>query len=113
MGSNQSKRIATAVTDYVNRHINTTFTARELRMFVASRVDGVAPASSDRIMRQLRQTKKINYELVSRSKSLYRGLSFVVADPVVGSPEYNETVNVPTASRFRSDRPNGCGGETV
>jgi len=51
------------------------YTATDLRQYVQLRVGGyVAPGSPDRIMRNLRHKGKINYELVSRSKSLYRAL---------------------------------------
>lgn len=33
-----------------------------------------APASADRILRRLRQQKKLNYRIVSRSQSLYEAL---------------------------------------
>jgi hypothetical protein len=74
MGNNQSQRIASAVKDYVQMHIDREFTAKELRSFVLARVDNSAPGSADRIMRQLRQAGAINYVLVSRSKSLYKGV---------------------------------------
>lgn len=47
------------------------FTATELRQFVQHHNFGTAPASADRIMRNLRAAKKINYVVVNRSKSLY------------------------------------------
>ena len=47
------------------------FHAQELRDYVA-RVNPTAPASADRILRDLRQRGLVRYVLVSRSKSLYR-----------------------------------------
>lgn len=47
------------------------FTASELRAYVG-RVHGSAPASPDRILRDLRQRGLIGYECVSRKESRYR-----------------------------------------
>lgn len=70
-----SEAIAKHVTAFINDHINAEFHVDELRRYVSARVDGyVAPASPDRILRALRSSKTVNYEVVSRSKSLYRGL---------------------------------------
>ena len=52
----------------------TEFHLAELDRAVWSRVGDIAPGSVSRIMRDLRQKGRINYELVSRSKSLYRAL---------------------------------------
>ncbi len=104
MGNNQSKRIATAVTEFVNNHTNREFTAQELRQYVLGHVVGdtpVAPASADRIMRQLRQSGTINYVLVSRIHSLYKGLTSAfdrekAPEQWVNPPhdtKYGETVN--------------------
>ena len=35
---------------------------------------GTAPASADRVMRNLKKAGKINYEVVNRAKSLYVAL---------------------------------------
>lgn len=51
--------------------VGSKFHAQELRDFVAKLVP-VAPASPDRILRDMRQREELNYELVSRSQSLYR-----------------------------------------
>jgi hypothetical protein len=48
------------------------FHAEELRTFVRDRVPEIAPASPDRILRQLRLEKRLGYEVVNRSASLYR-----------------------------------------
>lgn len=50
------------------------FTANELRQFVQHHNFGTAPASADRVMRNLKKAEKINYEVVNRSKSLYVAL---------------------------------------
>jgi hypothetical protein len=47
------------------------FHADELRQYVAQRLT-VAPAAPDRVMRELRRTGEVSYEVVSRAKSLYR-----------------------------------------
>ena len=47
------------------------FYAADLQEFVAARAS-IAPASADRVMRDLRQANVINYSLVSRSRSAYR-----------------------------------------
>lgn len=55
--------------------VGSEFHAQELRDFVAKLVPvapRVAPASPDRILRDMRQRGELNYEVVSRSKSLYR-----------------------------------------
>ena len=54
--------------------LNKEFTATELRQYVQRHSFGTAPSSADRVMRQLRQQKKINYILVNRAKSLYWAL---------------------------------------
>lgn len=50
------------------------FHVEELRAYVERVVGKTAPASADRILRDLRQRKVINYVVVSRSQSLYRAL---------------------------------------
>lgn len=47
------------------------FHADELRNWVIAEVDIAAPASADRILRDLRQKGRLDYVLVSRSQSLY------------------------------------------
>lgn len=49
------------------------FTADDLRAHVASIAES-APASADRILRDLRQRGVLNYEVVNRAHSLYRAL---------------------------------------
>jgi hypothetical protein len=55
------------------------FTAGDLRAYISYQVGQVAPGSPDRILRDLRQRGVINYELVSRAKSLYRALPLIAS----------------------------------
>jgi hypothetical protein len=49
------------------------FHMEDLRRFVERRVGGrIAPASPDRILRQLRQERYLDYQVLSRTESLYR-----------------------------------------
>lgn len=48
------------------------FKADELRAYVTRRVLGSAPASPDRVLRALRAKGLLDYEVVSRSGSVYR-----------------------------------------
>lgn len=50
------------------------FVANELRAYVNHHNFGTAPASADRVMRQLKAKNRINYVLVNRAKSLYEAL---------------------------------------
>ena len=47
------------------------FRADELRNYVSAHCK-VAPASADRILRDLRAQKMLNYEILNRRQSLYR-----------------------------------------
>jgi hypothetical protein len=53
------------------RRIGDRFFAADLHRFVGSRAQ-IAPASADRVMRDLRHANVINYCVVSRSRSEYR-----------------------------------------
>ena len=65
----KAKHIETFVCTHKEWHVE------ELRRFVFDKVNGyVAPASPDRILRDLRQKGRVNYVVVSRAKSLYRSL---------------------------------------
>jgi hypothetical protein len=48
------------------------FHMEDLRRFVVDRQGHLAPASCDRILRQLRREQRILYEVVNRRQSLYR-----------------------------------------
>ena len=71
-------RATSAIGEYVAeffraRPVGAEFHMRELTEFVTNKVRGyVAPGSPDRIMRLLRKQGVLNYEVVSRSKSLYK-----------------------------------------
>lgn len=70
-----SQVIGQHVTAFLDAHLNQEFHVDDLRQYVSAQVGGyIAPASPDRILRDLRQKKKVNYEVVSRSKSLYKSL---------------------------------------
>jgi hypothetical protein len=47
------------------------FHADELREFVSKRCS-VAPGSADRVLRDLRKRRLVNYKVISRKQSLYR-----------------------------------------
>lgn len=65
--------IATLVYNFVTGSAQ--FTAQELREYVSYRTKSTkAPSSPDRVMRDLRKEGKINYQVVNRTKSLYRTL---------------------------------------
>lgn len=70
------KNIATVVTEFMATHVGKEFHASELRGKCALELGfaNVAPGSPDRVMRSLRQQRRINYKLVNRAKSLYLGL---------------------------------------
>jgi hypothetical protein len=48
------------------------FHAQDLRDYVTALVPGIAPASPDRILRDMRQRGEVDYVVVSRKDSLYR-----------------------------------------
>lgn len=66
--------IADVIMDFCRTHVGQTFTSARLRAFVTSRMP-VAPASPDRILRELRKRGEVSYVVVSRAQSLYRVLS--------------------------------------
>lgn len=67
-------RTCDLITQFFDCHqVGETFHAEDLQRFVASRCD-VAPASADRVMRDMRRSGQINYEVINRSQSLYRKL---------------------------------------
>jgi hypothetical protein len=53
------------------------FTATELRQYVQKNNFGTAPASADRVLRNLRKAGKLNYAVVNRAASLYEALPLV------------------------------------
>lgn len=65
--------IGSLVETFVSK--NTRFNAADLRKYIAFKLKGKpAPASSDRILRDLRAEGKINYRVVNRRESLYEVL---------------------------------------
>lgn len=67
--------IATHIVKFIDGHLHKEFHVDELRRYVSDHVAGyIAPASPDRILRDLRQKGAVNYEVVSRSRSLYKAL---------------------------------------
>lgn len=67
--------IAPHIIRFIREHSGQEFHGADLQQYVASHVNGfVAPGSPDRILRDLRKRKVVNYELVSRSRSLYRAV---------------------------------------
>lgn len=69
-------KVGTLVKDFLNGRLltNPVFHADDLRNYV-ERCIHASPGSPDRILRQLRLEKKIDYVLVSRRKSTYRVIS--------------------------------------
>ncbi len=47
------------------------FRADDLRAFVTAAVGTVAPGSADRVLRDLRQRRKVDYKVINRRQSLY------------------------------------------
>lgn len=64
-------RIGDAVLAFQQQHPGGPWHMDALRRFVERSVGAVAPASPDRILRALRAAGRVNYRVVSRSKSLY------------------------------------------
>lgn len=66
-------QIAKHIVTFIDDHLGQEFFVDELRRYVAGKVP-VAPASPDRVLRDLRARGTVNYIVISRSKSLYRAL---------------------------------------
>lgn len=64
-------RIAAAILDFA-RHRTREFFMDDLRRYILLTVGIVAPASPDRILRDLRQRGLLSYIVVDRKRSLYR-----------------------------------------
>jgi len=67
-----SSRIARAIIQFCREHRQ--FHADELRKHVLREAGITAPGSADRILRDLRQRKLIDYKVVNRHESLYETL---------------------------------------
>jgi hypothetical protein len=65
-------RIARAIIAFLRK--NKFFHADDLRKYVVAETGIAAPASADRVLRDLRQRKIINYRVINRSQSLYETL---------------------------------------
>lgn len=81
MPDEQLRRVALnlnqIIIEFIGKRLNTTdrlFTATELRQYVNRSNFGTAPASADRVLRNLRKQNKVNYAVVNRAKSLYMAL---------------------------------------
>lgn len=68
--------MAQVITAFITSRSGQEFHASEIRNACALALGftNVAPGSPDRVMRDLRQRNRINYELLNRAKSLYRAL---------------------------------------
>lgn len=69
-----SKRIASAIVEFMAQHKGKRFHAEELRRYVKGKCGEVAPGSPDRILRDLRQGGEIAYRCVSKAESMYEAL---------------------------------------
>lgn len=67
-----SKRLAAGIVSFAKERVNDEFHMEELRAFLKAQDIEFAPASPDRILRALRQAGTVNYDLVNRTRSLYR-----------------------------------------
>ncbi len=66
-------KIAPAILDYFQAHgVGYEFHVDSLRRWIAARYPGIAPDSAGRIMRDLRQSGVLDYEVVNRRQSLYQ-----------------------------------------
>ena len=76
------RKIGQLVTDFVYevwQRSEKTFYVGELQQYVRARLPA-APASPDRILRQLRREGMLDYEVIDRSASRYRVLSVTKAE---------------------------------
>ena len=64
-----SSRIGAAILSFCRSH--RTFHADDLRVYVAMETGTAAPASADRILRDLRKRGLVSYRVLSRQSSLY------------------------------------------
>ena len=56
---------------------NRRFHADDLRRYVARLTGIIAPASADRVLRNLRQNRVIDYKVISRRESLYETIAIL------------------------------------
>jgi len=70
-----SAKIARTILQFANSRLDagsTTFHMDHLVAYVKMRVTGVAPDSASRILRDLRQKKRLDYKILSRRNSHYQ-----------------------------------------
>lgn len=67
-------KIGKVVLEFCQRRVGKSFHSQDLAEFVEERA-GSAPASPDRVLRDLRRRGLVDYRVVSRAKSLYEILS--------------------------------------
>jgi hypothetical protein len=72
-----SQRIGVAILAFYEADPDAAFHADDLRDSVREQCGKVAPASSDRVLRDLRKKRKINYEVTNRRQSLYQFLPII------------------------------------
>ena len=65
-------RIGVAIREFFRNSTVADFHADDLRRYVTGRCGVVAPASADRVLRELRKQNLLNYVVISRKQSLYR-----------------------------------------
>lgn len=70
-----ASRIGRPILDFCRERVGKRFYADELRRYVIREAGIVAPASADRILRDLRKRRKLDYVVVSRRESLYEVVS--------------------------------------
>ena len=74
-------RIARSIVDFCAEH--KTFHADDLRQHVVAETGVAAPGSADRILRDLRQRKLLDYIVLDRRASLYEVLWVAKVSPLV------------------------------
>lgn len=78
-------RIEGAIVEFAGLTRHRAWHADDLRRHVASVVGPVSPASPDRVLRQLRQTRLLDYRVINRAQSLYEWVPLAVP----GQMEFN------------------------
>jgi len=69
-----NKRLRAAIFAFRAKVVMAPFHAEDLSTFVTDQVGKCAPGSADRVLRDLRQTGHLNYEVLDRANSRYRFL---------------------------------------
>jgi hypothetical protein len=85
-----SDRIREAILDFCRAHA--TFFAEELRNYTAERCGKIAPGSADRVLRDLRQSGKLDYKVLNRRKSHYQVIPVVTQDVTFTPDEFRQQV---------------------